>query len=204
MRSINLLLSFSLAISACTGLPTKKQAQQTTALTAPSLAPNVQTAQDPAVSGKYADALEAMRDGDNPKARRLLEELSQTQPTLAGPRINLGILLLAEKDISGAEAQFRRVLEHHPRHPIASNQLGLLLRQRGRFNEAEKAYVDALQSRPEYQLAHRNIGILYDLYLRKPDKALYHYQRYQALMDTPESEVTTWIADLKLRAEVGK
>ncbi|MDJ0808158.1 MAG: tetratricopeptide repeat protein [Gammaproteobacteria bacterium] len=163
--------------------------------------PSAQVTLEPAVVADFMEALTAMRAGDRVKARRLLETLSQKQPMLAGPQLNLGILQLAEQDIEGAEQRFRRILEQHPRHPVASNQLGLLLRRQGRFNEAEQAYQDALLTRPDYPLAHRNLGILYDLYLQQPEKALFHYQRYQTLTDPADTEVTGWIADLELRAE---
>ncbi len=201
MRLISLLASCCLlSLSACTGLQTKTPAQ-TTAGPTDAAAQSITT---PAVMAQYADALAAMRAGDTARARVMLDELSQTQPHLAGPQINLGILLLGEKDTSGAEVLFRRVLEHSPRHPVASNQLGLLLRRQGRFDEAQQAYEDALQSQPEYLFAHRNIGILYDLYLQNPQRALYHYQRYQTLTDASDTEVTSWIADLKLRVETGR
>ncbi|MEN8179411.1 MAG: tetratricopeptide repeat protein [Pseudomonadota bacterium] len=207
MRLISLLgCCCLLSLSACIGLPTQKNTLATADPTAREISNNTtaQPTPEPAVTANYAQALAAMRAGDRPKARRLLETLSQTQPSLAGPQINLGILLLAEQDTSTAETLFRRVLEHTPGHPVASNQLGLLLRQQGRFNEAEQAYANALQNRPEYRLAHRNIGILYDLYLQKPEKALYHYQRYQTLADAVDTEMAGWIADLKLRVERGK
>lgn len=198
MRLISLLgLCSLLSLSACMGLPSKQNTQATENNAVE------QAVTDPAVTAEYADALAAMRAGDTTRARRLLEALSQTQPALAGPQINLGILLLTEQDTAGAEAQFRRVLQQTPGHPVASNQLALLLRQQGRFNEAEQAYANALQNQPGYLLAHRNIGILYDLYLQQPEKALYHYQRYQTLADAADTEVTGWIAELKLRVKRG-
>ena len=206
MRSIRLLgFCGLLSLSACMGLPSKQDTQVAVDAKEHGGSKNAasQAVTAPAVTAKYSQALAAMRAGDTPKARRLMKELSQTQPELAGPQINLAILLLAEQDDSGAEALFRRVLEQTPGHPVASNQLGLLLRQQGRFSEAQQAYENALQTEPEYLLAHRNIGILYDLYLQKPEKALYHYQRYQSLAGTADTEVTGWIADLKLRTDAG-
>ena len=162
------------------------------------------TTPDPATLTAYQNALQAMRSGDKAQAKARLQGLIEKQPGLAGPYINLGILLQGENDLDGAEAAFRSALQQNPHNAIAYNQLGLLLRQQGRFPEARHAYEAALQSDPDYPLAHRNIGILYDLYLRQPGKALEHYQRCQDLMEQPNREIRLWIADLQQRVRKEK
>lgn len=81
----------------------------------------------------------------------------------------------------------------------AFNTEGIALRQQGDFGAAEQAYLAALAASEDDAAAHRNIGILYDLYLGMPDKAVFHYRRYQALTEPGNREVAGWIADLERR-----
>jgi lipoprotein NlpI len=91
----------------------------------------------------------------------------------------------------------------NPDHPAANNQLGMLLRQRGRFADAEQAYAAALRADPRYALAHHNLAILLDLYLHRPGEALSHYQAYQDLQTEPDTTVARWIIDLQRRLGTG-
>ena len=88
-------------------------------------------------------------------------------------------------------------------HPVALNQLGMLLRRQGKFLEAESAYLKAVTASPGYALAHYNLGVLNDLYLQRLDAALRHYERYQALAGE-DHQVTKWIVDLKRRIGVAQ
>lgn len=212
MRSTKWLFLFSLFLAGCSGVeprqdistdatPVKQVGSEAPA--AKPIGNKPESTLDPALLRSYQAALKAMHAGDSEQAKIRLRKLIQEQPALAGPQINLGILLLAEDDLEGAEAAFRTALEYHPKHAVAYNQLGWLLRRQGRFPDAQKAYQAALLSDPDYRLAHRNIGILYDLYLREPSKALHHYQRCQALEEQTDKELAGWIIDLErqLKAE---
>jgi Flp pilus assembly protein TadD len=157
---------------------------------------------DPAVLAKHQEAKTVLLAGDPGKAKSILKQLAVEHPELAAPQINLGILLIQEEDLQGAEEVFRALLMLEPANPVANQQLGLILRQQGRFGESESAYLAALEKNPDYPLAHRNLGILYDLYLQQPAAALQHYQRYQALKPSPDKEVSKWIVDLERRVKV--
>ena len=208
MRSINWLLLSSVLLAACSTME-PRQEKSADATSAKQLGIERQASDkpdkplDPELLRSYQQALKAMQTGDSEQAKVKLRQLTLEEPALAGPQINLGILLLAEDDLQGAEAAFRAALQHNPKHAVAYNQLGWLLRRQGRFADAQKAYQSALLSDPDYHLAHRNIGILYDLYLREPSKALQHYQRCQALEEQPDKELAGWIIDLErqLKAE---
>ena len=90
-----------------------------------------------------------------------------------------------------------------PEHAQALNQLGMTLRRQGKFEAAESAYLKAIEASPDYALAHYNLGVLNDLYLRRYDQALVHYERYQALAGEDE-QVSRWIADLKRRVDANQ
>ncbi len=88
-------------------------------------------------------------------------------------------------------------------HPRALNQVGVQLRRLGKFDAAGAAYGRAIAADPGYALAHYNLGVLNDLYLRRLDTALDHYERYQALAGE-DQQVTRWIADLRRRLGNGQ
>ena len=60
----------------------------------------------------------------------------------------------------------------------AFNQLGIVYRKLGRFKEADDAYQRAVQIDPNYAIAYLNLGVLCDLYLQQPQRALEAYERY--------------------------
>ena len=79
------------------------------------------------------------------------------------------------------------------------NRQAIDLRHEGEFPAAEQAYLAALASDADHPATHRNLGILYDLYLGVPGRALHHYVRFQTLTGGSERSVGGWIADLERR-----
>lgn len=153
---------------------------------------------DPRWRQAYDRALTQLQANHLPEAERELTALTARQPQLAGPYANLGILYFR----AGRTADAAKALEHaialNPR-PEYYNELGMVHRTEGRFGAAESAYRHALELDPDYAYAHLNLGILYDLYLQQPDRALPQYERYQALAPGEAGTVGKWIADLKRR-----
>jgi tetratricopeptide (TPR) repeat protein len=157
----------------------------------------------PEARQKYDDALKAMRDGDNDKAKDLLLNLSKTYPELSGPYTNLGLIYFREGKLDDAEAAFLQAIKANPKSAVSYNHLGIINRGKGKFQEAKANYLEALKINDEYAYAHLNIGILYDLYLGELDKALDHYNRFQSLSAEKDPEVEKWIVDLKRRMKTG-
>lgn len=98
-----------------------------------------------------------------------------------------------------AQTKLQSLVADQPGLAAAQNNLGVAYRRAGEFQKAKAAYEAALAADPDNRNAHLNLGILYDVYLQQPEQALAHYQRYQALSDQPDKEVSLWIADLKQR-----
>ncbi len=157
----------------------------------------------PEARQQYDDALKAMRNGDNAKAKELLSNLSKTYPDLSGPYTNLGLIYFREGKIDEAEAEFLQAVKANPKSAVSYNHLGIISRGKGKFQEAKAHYEQALKINDDYAYAHLNLGILYDLYLGELDKALEHYNRFQSLSPEKDPEVEKWIVDLKRRMKTG-
>ncbi len=100
-----------------------------------------------------------------------------------------------------AEAAFKGVLARNPASAVAGNELGIVERRLGKFSEAEAAYLHVIEAEPDYAAAHLNLGILYDLYLGDPQKALEQFERYVAIAGE-NKQLAGWLAELKKRAGV--
>lgn len=160
------------------------------------------TAAEPAVDPQwrqaYEHALGLILANKLADAERELTALAARQPKLAGPQANLGILYFRTGRTAEAIKALERAIELNPRAAYY-NELGMVHRTEGRFDAAEQAYQRALELDPDYAYAHLNLGILYDIYLQQPDRALPHYERYRALAPGEAGTVDKWIADLKRR-----
>jgi tetratricopeptide (TPR) repeat protein len=102
-----------------------------------------------------------------------------------------------------SEANLREAVQGEPGSAPAWNELGVTLRARGKFTESREAYERAIELAPQLAAAHRNLGVLEDLYLGAPERALPSFERYQALTGE-EKPVSGWIAELRQRTGAAK
>ncbi|MES1944889.1 hypothetical protein PC39_12259 [Salinisphaera sp. PC39] len=147
----------------------------------------------------FDEAVAALRAGDNETAESRFAALAQRHPELAEAHANRGLAALRAGDDETAREAMARAVELEPDNAAWQNRLGVLLRRAGEFERAEAAYEAALDADGDYPPAHLNLGILYDIYLQRPQEALSHYQQYQTLAGQPDDEVALWIADLERR-----
>ena len=84
------------------------------------------------------------------------------------------------------------------RSALAWNELGITLREQGRFQDAAAAYGRALELDPQSAAAWRNQAVLQDLYLNDAPAALASFERYRALV-ADDKAAPGWIAELKVR-----
>jgi Flp pilus assembly protein TadD len=158
------------------------------------------SSQAAAVTGDdYHHALSALKAGKDEDALNRFEALSKSYPDFAASYINVGLIEIKRDNLHTAETALLHAAQLAPQQPEIYNGLGIIYRRTGRFNEAETAYLKALQLAPDYANAHLNIGILYDLYLSNLNKALNHYQRYQAISGGNNTVINKWIIDVKHR-----
>lgn len=152
----------------------------------------------PEAQGLFQQAVAVLAAGDYVEAELRFEEFILQYPNFPGAHVNLAIVHAKNGDEKAAEDSITDALILDPRHAQALNQLGMLLRRQGKFEEAEAAYLRAIDAAPDYALAHYNLGVLYELYLRRLELALAHYERYQAV-GGDDAAVEKWIVDLKRR-----
>jgi tetratricopeptide (TPR) repeat protein len=147
---------------------------------------------------QYSQALQLMKSGRNTDAELEFKQLAAGYPQFAGPQLNLGILYLHDSRFPEAETAFKAALALRPSSATAGNELGITLRKLGKFEEAEGAYQHAIAAEPDYAPAHLNLGVLYDLYLAQPQKALDEYERYMAIAGE-NKQVAGWMVELRKR-----
>lgn len=154
----------------------------------------------PEVLTLFEQATAIMAAGDLVEAEFRFKEFVLQYPGYPGAHTNLAIIHASNGDDQSAEDAITDALLADPEYAPALNQLGMLLRRRGEFAAAESAYQRAVDSDPQYALAHYNLGVLNELYLRKLDVALAHFEAYQSLSGS-DDQVEKWIVDLKRRLE---
>jgi len=144
-------------------------------------------------------ALSSLRANRLPEAERGFRALAQSDPDLAGPHANLGIIARRAGRLPEAVSELERAVALDPRQPSMWNELGIARREQGDFMKARAAYERALDLDASYAPAVLNLGILDDLYLGDSDAALALYDRYLALTPAGDAPVTKWVADLNNR-----
>ena len=157
----------------------------------------------PATQRAYDDALALMRAGHAADAERGFRALTQSDPDLAGPHANLGVIARQAGHLPEAVKELEKATTLAPGLAVAWNQLGLAYRQNGEFTKARDAYDHALAIDPNYATAVLNLGVLDDLYLGDNARALELYTRYLALTPAGDPVVAKWVADVKNRKPAG-
>jgi tetratricopeptide (TPR) repeat protein len=117
------------------------------------------------VQFQLANLLDRKRPEESAEAAGHYRAALAARPGSALALYNLGVLLLARKDLAGAERAFRQAIRIDPNFAIAHNNLGLLLRDRKELAGAEQAFRQALRADPNNAKAHYCLGVL--LYGRK-------------------------------------
>ena len=150
-------------------------------------------------SQQFAQALALLQAGKLTDAELELKQLTLAYPEYPGPFVNLGLLYGRAGRYAEAEQALRQATQKGMPNALTYTELGIVYRQLGRFKEAESAYMEAIKIDPNYAPAHLNLGVLCDLYLQQPQRALEALERYMELSGNSDKRVATWIAELKTR-----
>ena len=205
----------SVLLAACTALPNPfappptagapndvKSASKAAVEVAPKPAPLVAKPDlapiAPAVQRAFDDARQALASGHLVEAERGFSALTKSNPELAGPYANLGLVHRQAGRPAEAVAALEKAVQLSPQRADLSNQLGLAYRTAGDFARAKASYERAIALDAGYGPAVLNLGILHDLYLWDGARALELYDRYMQLEPNDE-QVKRWITDLRNR-----
>ena len=101
------------------------------------------------------------RTGGGPETPAHLREAIRLQPN-PGPdlRVALGAWLAEHGQTADAEAEYRKVLETHPKHTGARNDLAIVLYQTGRSDEARKILEALVADHPRLADPWNNLAAL--------------------------------------------
>jgi tetratricopeptide (TPR) repeat protein len=156
----------------------------------------------PEVKGQFEQALIAMQANDYRGAATLLERIVATDDSYSGALVNLGIAYKHLERPEDAERALQQAIAADSGNVVAYNELGILQRKAGRFAASRVTYETALRVQPDYAPAHLNLGILCQIYLQDAECAMRHYQRYQALAESPAAPVASWIGALRSEGDI--
>lgn len=188
-------------LASCAGAPPAPQPSEPPAsVQVPAAAPAPPST---AAQRHFEAALGLMRRGLDEEAATSFFAMTRAYPDFTAPLLNLAILRAKAGRTAGAESALLQALERDPGNVLACNMLGVLYRDAGRFEEARQAYERALAIDSSAADAHRNLGILYDLYLQEPRKALVHYELYRRHGGEDSAVVERWLADIRQRLAEG-
>jgi tetratricopeptide (TPR) repeat protein len=152
----------------------------------------------PEAQMQFDNAVATLNSGNTGAAEQSFRALSASHPAYAGPLLNLAIIQTKAGRLDDAHRSLTDAIARKA-SAQAYNQLGIVNRRLGKFKEADEAYQRAIEVDPNYALAHLNLGVLCDLYLQQPQRALEAYERYLALADAPDAKVNGWVTELKNR-----
>lgn len=154
----------------------------------------------PAAQRTFDAARQALAAGRTAEAERGFAALTKSDPELAGPYANLGLIHRQAGKTAEAVAALEKAVQLSPQRAELHGQLGLAYRMHGDFAKARASYERAIALDAAYAPAVLNLGILYDLYLWDGERALELYDRYMQLTPAGDEQVQRWIADLRNRS----
>ena len=148
---------------------------------------------------RFQEAVAVGHRGDFTRAEAEFSALMADTSALAGPALNLGIILARSQRWAEAETALLEAIRRNGALAAGFDQLGLVQRAQGKFDAAARSYGQAVTLDADSARIHRNAGVLYDLYLDRPEEALAHFERSQAA-GGDEKLLGAWIAELRQRA----
>jgi Flp pilus assembly protein TadD len=163
-------------------------------------APNGAAAVPVTARGKadFDRAVGLMKAGNTTEAELEFKQVALQFPQLSAPYVNLGILYRKTGHLDQSEEALKTAVEHNDGSAVAWTELGATQRLRGEFPNAAASYEKAIAADPNFAPAYRNLGVVSDLYLGDPERALTAFERYKELTGE-EKPVSGWIAELRQR-----
>src|SRR5581483_3927552 len=135
-------------------------------------APVVPVEVTPRGKADFDRAVGLMRAGNNTEAELEFKQVAVQFPQLSTPYVNLGILYRKTGRLDQSEAALKTATERNDGSALAWTELGATQRLRGEFPAAAASYEKAIADDPSFAPAYRNLGVVTDLYLGDPERAL--------------------------------
>lgn len=142
-------------------------------------------------------AMKLLEEGNLRQAEANFEEIIKVRPDIAEAHLNLGWVKQRLGKHAEAVAALREGLQRRPGDPRAQLLIAASQREQGLFADAETTLKQRIAAAPADDQAHLSLGVLYELYLFRPQDALEHYRRYLALQASPDARVAGWVAVLE-------
>jgi len=151
----------------------------------------------PAVQRDFDAARQALAAGRTAEAERGFVALTKSNPELAGPYANLGLIHRQAGKTADAVAALEKAVQLSPQRAELHNQLGITYRTAGDFAKAKASYEQSDHAGCRLRARGAQPRILYDLYLWDGVRALELYDRYLQLTPGGDPQVQRWISDLR-------
>lgn len=151
----------------------------------------------PEAEVEFAAAMQSIKAKNYKAAEKQLKAMTSKYPTLSGPFLNLGLVYIKLDKDKEAVAALEQAVKVNPDNLAAYNQLGLTYKDLADFSKSELAYLQGLAQDPTDPELNYNLGILYDLILQNPKKALYYYEQYLQNGGEGDKQVESWVKGLK-------
>lgn len=146
----------------------------------------------------YEKGVAAFEAGRMEGAEEQFKLAHRQDPERVLPLYGLGLVRYQQERYEEAVEEFSKALLHRPNFSQALHGLALCRRQMGQYQEAERAYLAALRFDPRNAEYALNLGILYEVYLGKPEEALKNYREHlEWAGPSADPRVAGWIETLQ-------
>jgi len=147
----------------------------------------------PGVAGELERASAALQAGRATEAEPLLLDLLERFPRYSGALALLYQLRRAEGKMAAAEALLHRLVRLEPNNVAATQELALMLFNRGALAEAEHHARNAVRIAPADAQSHNLMGMIMTE-ANRPQVGEFHYRRVLELLGAPNAIVLANLA----------
>lgn len=140
-------------------------------------------------------ALQSERKTLESERDRLEQLFALITQRLATVHYNQGVELAGRQRLTEAVDEFQLAVTLAPDDPDMQYNLAAALASRKQYRKAAEGFRRAVRLRPDDADAHYNLGVLYDRYLKEPQRAREHLEAYLRLAPAgADAEVVTgWL-----------
>lgn len=146
---------------------------------------------------QYSKAIAALNEGKLEQAKSIFSDISDDNPSLAGPYTNIALIQYKNKKYVDSFKLAEKAIKLNPKQAQAYNLRGQLNITAGKVHDAKKDYLKAIKLKPDYTNAQYNLALVYDIYLQEIELAIKHYEIYISLLKSPDEPTKEWISHLK-------